>query len=51
MTELWDDLAASASLTLLPDELGEMQRRRGEMFADPSIAIDADEVWQRDDSC
>lgn len=51
VTELWDDLAASASLTLPPDELGEMQRRRDEMLADPSIAIDADEVWRRVDGC
>jgi putative addiction module component (TIGR02574 family) len=49
VTQLWDDLASSAPLTLPPDELAEMQRRRGEMLADPSIAIDADEVWRRVD--
>ena len=49
VTQLWDDLASSAPLTLPPDELIEMQRRRDEMLADPSIAIDADEVWRRVD--
>jgi len=48
-TQLWDDLASSAALTLPPDELAEMQRRRHEMLADPSMAIDADEVWRRVD--
>ena len=49
VTQLWDDLASSAPLTLPPDELAEMQRRRDEMLADPSIAIDAAEVWRRVD--
>lgn len=49
VTELWNDLAASAPLTLPPDELVEMQRRRNEMLLDPSIAIDRDELWRRVD--
>jgi len=49
VTQFWDDLASSAPLTLPPDELAEMQRRRHEMLADPSMAIDADEVWRRVD--
>jgi putative addiction module component (TIGR02574 family) len=49
VTQLWDDLAASAPLTLPADELAEMQRRRDEMRADPAIAIDAEEVWRRVD--
>jgi putative addiction module component (TIGR02574 family) len=47
VTELWDDLAASAPLTLPDDELAEMNRRRDELLANPEIAIDADEVWRR----
>ena len=49
VTQLWDDLASSAPLTLPSDELAEMQSRRDELLADPSIAIDADEVWRRVD--
>ncbi len=49
VTELWDDLAASAQLTLPEDELAEMSRRRDELLANPEIAIDADEVWRRVD--
>ncbi len=49
VTQLWDDLAASAPLTLPPDELAEMHRRRDEMLADPTIAISAAEVWRRVD--
>jgi len=49
VTALWDDLAASAPLTLPPDELAEMQRRRDAMLADTSIGIDAREVWRRVD--
>ena len=49
VTQLWDDLAASAPLTLPQDELAEMNRRREELLADPTIAIDADEVWRRVD--
>ena len=49
VTQLWDELAASAPLSLPSDELTEMNRRRGELLANPSIAIDADEVWRRVD--
>lgn len=49
VTELWDDLAASAPLTLPEDELAEMSRRRDELLANPGIAIDADEVWRQVD--
>ena len=49
VTQLWDDLASSAPLTLPEDELAEMDRRRGELLANPEISIDADEVWRRVD--
>jgi putative addiction module component (TIGR02574 family) len=49
VTELWDDLAASAPLALPEDELAEMSRRRDELLANPKMAIDADEVWRRVD--
>ncbi|MCA9208439.1 MAG: addiction module protein [Pirellulaceae bacterium] len=49
ITELWDDLASASPLKLPEDELREMQLRRDEMLADPSIALDADEVWRRVD--
>ncbi|MEM6364764.1 MAG: addiction module protein [Planctomycetota bacterium] len=49
VTQLWDELAASAPLTLPDDELAEMNRRRDELLANPEIAIDVDEVWQRVD--
>ncbi len=49
VAQLWDDLASSAPLTLPPEELSEMQRRRNEMIADPEIAIDRDELWRRVD--
>jgi Putative addiction module component len=44
VTELWDDLAASAPLNLPPEEIAE---RRDEMLANPGIAIDRDELWRR----
>ncbi|MGM0486753.1 MAG: addiction module protein [Planctomycetota bacterium] len=47
VTELWDDLAASAPLTLPPDEMAEMQRRRDEMLSNRGIAIDREELWRR----
>jgi putative addiction module component (TIGR02574 family) len=49
VTQLWNDLASSAPLTLPQEELSEMQRRRDEMRADASIAITAEEVWRRGD--
>jgi putative addiction module component (TIGR02574 family) len=48
VTELWDDLATSGlPLTLPAEELEEMDRRREELRNDPSLAIDADEMWRR----
>lgn len=47
VAELWDDLAKSAPLNLPPEEMKEMQRRREDMIANPSIAIDSDELWRR----
>lgn len=49
VTDLWDDLSTTASLHLPLEELGEMQRRRDELLADPGIAIDAEELWRRVD--
>lgn len=48
VTALWDDLAASP-ITLPPDELAEMDRRREELRKDPSLGIDTEEVWRRVD--
>ena len=48
VTLLWDDLARSGlPLTLPADELTEMNRRREELRRDPSLSIDADEMWRR----
>lgn len=47
VTELWNDLAASARLNLLTEDLAEMQRRRDEMLVNPGIAIDRDELWRQ----
>lgn len=47
VTELWDDLAASAPLTLPAEEIIEMQARREELLANPAIAIDRDELWRQ----
>jgi len=47
VTELWDDLASSAPLSLPSDEMAEMQRRRVELLAHPNIAIDSEELWRR----
>ncbi len=44
VTELWDELASSAPLSLPAEELAEMQRRRDAMLASPGIAIDSAEV-------
>lgn len=48
--ELWDDLAdSSAPLPLPPWHLEEARRRAGELDADPSIAIDREELARRID--
>ncbi len=50
VTQLWDDIAASTDpIVVLPDVLQEASRRSAELRADPSIAIDDDELWRRVD--
>ena len=50
VTQLWDDIASSAEPILVPPEvLREASRRSDQLKADPSIAIDDDEVWRRVD--
>ncbi len=50
ITQLWDDIAASGeSIAIPPDVLREVTRRSAELKADPSIAIDDDELWRRVD--
>ena len=50
VTRLWDDIASSASsLALSPEVISEAMRRSEEMKADPSMAIDEDELWRRVD--
>ena len=50
VTQLWDDIAASTDPIVVPPEvLREASRRSAELKADPSIAIDDDELWRRVD--
>lgn len=50
VTELWDDIATSDRPIAVPAEvLQETRRRSDELTADPSIAIDDDELWRRID--
>ena len=50
VTQLWDDIAASIDPVILPpDVVREASRRSAELQADPSIAIDDDELWRRVD--
>lgn len=50
VTQLWDDIAASAEgIVIPPDVLREVERRSAELKADPSIAIDDGELWRRVD--
>ena len=50
VTQLWDDIAASTDPVVVPpDVLREASRRSAELQADPSIAIDEDELWRRVD--
>ncbi|MEM9644142.1 MAG: addiction module protein [Planctomycetota bacterium] len=44
VSRLWDEIAASAPLSLPDDELVEMNRRRDALLANPDIAMDAKEV-------
>lgn len=47
---LWDDIGASDEpIVLQPWQREESQRRSAELKADPSIAIDRDEMWRRVD--
>ena len=46
--QLWDEIAESDSPIVLSDSVkAEMDRRCAELDADPSIAIDEDEMWRR----
>ncbi|MCE9554787.1 MAG: addiction module protein [Planctomycetes bacterium] len=48
VTQLWDDIAASTVPVVLPPEVvEEASRRSAELTADPSFAIDDDELWRR----
>ena len=50
VTQLWDDIAASTDpIVVPPDVLREASRRSAELKADPSLAIDDDELWRRVD--
>lgn len=50
VTQLWDDIAASTDSIVVPPELlQEASRRSAELKANPSIAIDDDELWRRVD--
>ena len=50
VTQLWDDIAASTEAIEIPPEiLKEASRRSAELRADPSMAIDDDELWRRVD--
>lgn len=50
VTQLWDDIAASTEpIVVPPDVLEEASRRSAELTADPSIAIDDEELWRRVD--
>jgi len=50
VTQLWDDIAASGEPFVVPPEvLGEATRRSDELKANPSMAIDDDELWRRVD--
>lgn len=50
VTQLWNEIAdATGPITLPPELLAEASRRSAELTADPSIAIDDDELWRRVD--
>jgi putative addiction module component (TIGR02574 family) len=50
VTQLWDDIASSSDPIVVPPEIiQEASRRSAELSADPSIAIDDDELWRRVD--
>ena len=50
VTQLWDDIASSPDpITVPPEVIREASRRSAELDADPSMAIDDDELWRRVD--
>ena len=50
VTKLWDDIAASGEEIIVPPEvLAQAKQRSMEIKADPSIAIDDEELWRRVD--
>ena len=50
VTELWNDIAESREPVTIPEEiLNESSRRSADLKADPSIAIDEEELWRRVD--
>ena len=50
VTQLWDDIASSPEPIVVPPEvIREASRRSAELAANPSLAIDDDELWRRVD--
>lgn len=50
VTKLWDEIAASGEpIVVPPDLLAEAQQRAREIDADPSQALDDEELWRRVD--
>lgn len=48
VTKLWDNIVDSdAPIVLSTEVIAEVDRRLSELDADPSIAIDRDEMWRR----
>ena len=48
VTKLWDNIVDSDTpITLAPEVIAEVDRRIAEIDADPSIAIDRQEMWRR----
>ena len=48
VTKLWDNIVASdAPIILSPEVIAEVDRRIAELDANPSIAIDRQEMWRR----
>ncbi|WP_286763428.1 MULTISPECIES: addiction module protein [Rhodopirellula] len=50
VTQLWDEIASSPEHIMVPpDVICEASRRSAELDANPSVAIDEDELWRRVD--
>lgn len=48
VAKLWDSIAESdAPIVLSPAVIAEVDRRRAELAADPSMALDRDAMWRR----